>query len=151
MYDFISMLSSKTYRKACGTFRLGNYIGNVPMVLGAERTNQKGKHWWHPIDLHAIQCGLRYNWESTVGLYLLSSSMYLVPRLLSDLLCQHFPSSSHSLLRDASSYSQLTCLLFGEAFLPKTLDSGLHFILLSSQDFRFERTHLHVNQSPSSL
>lgn len=93
----------------------------------------------------AIQCGLRYNWEATVGLYLLSSSMYLVPSLLSDLLDQHFPSSSHSLFRDTSSYSQLTCLLFREAFLPKRLDSGSRFILLSSQDFRFERTHLRVN------
>lgn len=49
------------YCEIYGSFKLGNHVGSMSVLLGVERANQKGK--CPRTGLHAMKCGLKYNWE----------------------------------------------------------------------------------------
>lgn len=55
------MLSFGMYCEMYGSFKLGNHVGSMSVLLGVERANQKGK--CPHTGLHAMKCGLKYNWE----------------------------------------------------------------------------------------
>lgn len=116
------MLSFGMYCEMYGSFKLGNHVGSMSVLLGVERANQKGK--CPHTGLHAMKCGLKYNWEVNKR-----PLIVIIQHAFSALLCSRSPEPIYSPSLPLSpgertaSYSQFKYFLFRESFFnPERLD-----------------------------